>query len=118
MTVISLVCLGLVLATLFVLNPDVQRWQNGLEFPVFILAGFLFPISILPQWTTPFSYMLAPYWAAVALHLSSSTNPGILEVGLPWIMMGLLSVAYLVIAFWLFKKMLFKARVDATLSGQ
>jgi len=118
MTVISLVCLGLVLATLFVLNPDVQRWQNGLEFPVFILAGFLFPIAILPQWTTPFSYMLAPYWAAVALHISSSTNPGILEVGLPWIMMGLLSVAYLVIAFWLFKKMLFKARVDATLSGQ
>ncbi len=118
LTVLSLVCLGLVLATLFVLNPDVQRWQNGLEFPVFILAGFLFPIAILPQWTTPLSYILAPYWAAVALHLSSSAKPGILEISTPWAMMALLGVIYLFLAFWLFKKMLFKARVEATLSGQ
>jgi len=118
MTVLSLVCLGLVLATLFVLNPDMQRWSNGLEFPVFILAGFLFPIAILPQWTTPISYILAPYWAAVALHMSSSTTPGILEIGLPWAMMTLLGTIYLFLAFWLFRKMLFKARVDATLSGQ
>jgi len=118
MTVLSFVCLGLVLETLFVLNPDVQRWQNGLEFPVFILAGFLFPIAILPQWTTPLSYILAPYWAAVALHRSSSSNPGITEVGLPWAMMALLGVMYLFLAFWLFKKMLYKARVEATLSGQ
>ncbi len=118
MTVLSLVCLGLVLATLFVLNPDMQRWSNGLEFPVFILAGFLFPIAILPQWTTPLSYILAPYWAAVALHMSSSSNPGITEIGLPWAMMALLGVIYLFLAFWLFRKMLFKARVDATLTGQ
>lgn len=58
--VLSFVCFGLVLATLFVINPDTQRWQNGLEFPVFILSGFLFPIALLPGWTTPFSYLLAP----------------------------------------------------------
>jgi len=118
LTVLSLVCMGLVLATLFVLNPDMQRWSNGLEFPVFILAGFLFPIAILPQWTTPLSYILAPYWAAVALHMSSSGNPDILDISLPWAMMALLGVLYLFLAFWLFKKMLFKARVDATLIGQ
>jgi len=118
MAVLSLVCLGLVLATLFVLNPDVQRWQNGLEFPVFILAGFLFPIAMLPQWTTPLSYILAPYWAAVALHMSSSATPVILEMVLPWAMMVLLGVVYLFLAFWLFRKMRFKARVDATLIGQ
>jgi len=118
MTVLSFVCLGLVLSTIFVLNPDVQRWQNGLEFPVFILAGFLFPIAILPQWTTPISYILAPYWSAVALHLSASTNAGMMEMVIPWMMMSVLGVVYLILAFWLFRKMLYKARVEATLTGQ
>ena len=52
-TVISFVCFGLMIAPVFVLNPDVQRWQNGLEYPVYILGGFLFPIALLPGWTTP-----------------------------------------------------------------
>jgi hypothetical protein len=41
----------------------VQQWQNAMEFPVYILAGFLFPIALLPDWTGPISYALPPYWA-------------------------------------------------------
>jgi ABC-2 type transport system permease protein len=117
-TILSFVCLGLVLATLFVINPDVQRWQNGLEFPVFILSGFLFPIALLPGWTTPLSYLLAPYWAAQALHTSSSAPAVLADVIGPWVMMLLLSGVYLLVALWLFRVMLRKARVDASLSRQ
>ena len=119
-TVMSFVCFGLVIAPVFVLNPDVQRWQNGLEFPVYILGGFLFPIALLPPLVTPLSYLLAPYWAARALHATSSGgadfNFG--EVALCWGMMLLFSVMYLIVSRWLFRVMLRRARTDATLGVQ
>ena len=118
LTVFSFVCFGLIMSTLFILNPDVQRFQNGLEFPVYILGGFLFPIAVLPNWTTPLSYLLTPYWAGVALHGSTSGNLPLNQILLSWLMMILFSVFYLVISESLFKKVLYKAREDATLSMQ
>lgn len=117
-TVMSFVCFGLVIAPVFVLNPDVQRWQNGLEFPVYILGGFLFPIALLPNWTTPLSYALAPYWAARALHAASSSGTNFGEVVLCWGMMLLFSVIYVIVSRWLFRAMLRRARTEATLNVQ
>ena len=116
--VLSFVALGMVLATVFVLNPDIQRMQNGLEFPVFILGGFLFPVALLPQWTTPLSYILAPYWSAQALHLTSSGSTNLDELLLAWIMMIALGLGYLLLARLLFSKTLRKARADASLGRQ
>jgi ABC-2 type transport system permease protein len=118
LAVLSFVSFGLMLAPLFVINPDVQRWQNGLEYPVFILAGFLFPIALLPFWTTPVSYILSPYWAAQALHITSHTQPGFQQLGLSWLMMTLLSILYILISSYLFRRLSVKARMDATLNLQ
>ena len=117
-TVISFVCFGLLLAPLFVLNPDVQRWQNGLEFPVYILGGFLFPIALLPGWAPLLSWPLAPYWAARALHATSSVGGDFTEVLLSWGMMIVLSVIYVFIAGRMFKALIRRARTDATLNVQ
>jgi ABC-2 type transport system permease protein len=116
LTVLSFVAFGMVIAPVFVINPDVQRWQNALEFPVYILGGFLFPIALLPFWTTPVSYVLAPYWAARALHSSSSGtgDPG--ELALCWGMMVVVSLASLFLSQILMKRVLHKARADATLN--
>ena len=112
---ISYVAFGLILAPLWLVNPEVRAWQNALEFPVYILGGFLFPIALLPGWTTPLSYVLAPYWAARALHGASSSGAGLPEIAFSWAMMLLLSVVYATIALRLFRVMLRKVRVDATL---
>ncbi|MFN8597873.1 MAG: ABC transporter permease [Anaerolineae bacterium] len=117
-TVIAFISFGLVIAPIFVMNPSVQQWQNGLEFPVYVLSGFLFPIALLPGWTTPFSYVLPTYWAARALHGTTSGNAPIEETVLAWIMMLIFSGLYLFIANRLFKRMLVKARTDATLDMQ
>lgn len=116
-TVVSFVCFGLMIAPVFVLNPDVQRWQNGLEYPVYILGGFLFPIALLPGWTTPVSYVLAPYWAARALHITSSGGD-FNELLVCWGMMLLLGVIYVAISGRLFKVMMRRARIQATLGVQ
>jgi ABC-2 type transport system permease protein len=115
MTVISFVCFGLLIAPIFIINPGILSLQNGLEFPMYILAGFMFPIALLPNWTTPLSYVLSPYWAARAMHATSSGSAPLTEVAGYWGIMLLLSVVYLVVARVLFRIMLRKARVDATL---
>jgi hypothetical protein len=70
---------------------------------------------MLPGWTTPISYLLPPYWAAHALHGTSTGTMPLDQVVFSWAMMILFSILDLIIASQLFKVMLYKARVDATL---
>jgi ABC-2 type transport system permease protein len=115
LSVIAFICFGLVIAPIFVMNPGVRAWQNAMEFPVYVLCGFLFPVALLPGWTTPVSYLLPPYWAAVALHGTSTAGAPLNETLFAWSMMLLFSLIDLLIASRLFKLMLYKARADATL---
>jgi ABC-2 type transport system permease protein len=114
-TILAFASFALIIAPVFVMNPGVQSFQNAMEFPVYILCGFLFPIALLPGWSTPISYILPPYWAARALHLTSSGVGSLQQVYLAWGMMLLFSAIYLLISSRLFKLMLDKARADATL---
>ncbi len=114
-SVVAFISFGLIIAPIFVMNPGVRAWQNAMEFPVYVLCGFLFPVALLPGWTTPVSYLFPPYWAAVALHGTSTGGASFNETLFAWGMMLLFSVIDLLIASRLFKLMLFKARADATL---
>lgn len=116
LTVWAFVCFGLVIAPIFVVSPGVQQFQNGLEFPVYILCGFLFPIALLPRWTTPLSYLLPPYWAAQALHAASGGSGGTASVLMDWGLLLLFSLIDLALSGWLFRVVLNRARKDATLS--
>ena len=114
-TVFALVSFGLIIASFFILVPDFARMVNTLEFPVYILCGFLFPIALLPGWTTPLSYILSPYWAALALHGASQ---GTLSPEQIWGVLGLLvlfSLIYIFASGRLYRVILRKARADATL---
>jgi hypothetical protein len=62
--------------------------------------------------------MLAPYWAARILHGAANGLATPAEITLSWAMMLLFSVLYLSFSGWMFKKMLYRARVDATLGLQ
>ena len=115
LAVIAFISFGLIIAPIFVMNPGVRAWQNAMEFPVYVLCGFLFPIALLPGWTTPVSYLLPPYWAAVALHGTSTGGASINQTLFAWGMMLLCSLVDLLVASRLFKLMLYRARADATL---
>ncbi len=118
LSVFAFISFGLIIAPIFVMYREVQQWQNAMEYPVYILAGFLFPVLLLPGWTTPISYLLPPYWAAIALHGTSTANAPIQQTLFAWAMMIVFSIIDLFIASRLFKFMLYKARVDATLDVQ
>jgi len=118
LSVFAFISFGLIIAPIFIMYRSVQQWQNAIEFPVYILAGFLFPIALLPGWTTPISYILPPYWAAVALHGTSSETASVNQILFAMGMMVLFSIIDLFIASRLFRIMLYKARVDAVLDIQ
>jgi ABC-2 type transport system permease protein len=115
LSMFAFICFGLTIAPAFVMYRSVQQWQNAMEFPVYILCGFLFPIALLPNWSTPISYLLPPYWAAIALHGTSTAMMPFDQIAFSWGMMLVFSIMDLIIASQLFKIMLYKARVDATL---
>ena len=115
LAVIAFISFGLILSPVFVMKPEIRAWQNAMEFPVYILCGFLFPIAMLPGWTTPISYLLPPYWAAVALHGTSTGGAPLNQTLFTWGMLLLFSLIDLIIASRLFKLMLYKVRADATL---
>jgi len=113
-SVASLVSFGLILASFFILIPDFARMVNTLEFPVYILGGFLFPIALLPDWTTPLSYILTPYWAAVALHGSAQGTLEPMRIAGTWGIMAVFSLIYILASGRLYRVILRKARTDAT----
>jgi ABC-2 type transport system permease protein len=118
LTVLALISLGLVIAPLMSTNPGATVWANALEFPMYILGGFLFPVLLLPAWTTPLSYILAPFWAARALHATSSGGVPLSQVFVSWGLLIAFSVAYWFISAWLFRVLLRRAREEATLGLQ
>jgi ABC-2 type transport system permease protein len=118
LTVLALVCFGLIMASLFILIRDIGRMINTLEFPVYILCGFLFPIALLPGWTTPISYLLSPYWAAQALHGAASGTLSVNQILFAWAMMIAFSLAYVLLSDGLYRKILYRARVEASLDTE
>jgi len=118
LTLLALISLGLVFAPLMSTNPGAGVWANAMEFPMYILGGFLFPVLLLPVWTTPLSYVLAPYWAARALHASSSGGLPPSEVFIIWGLLVAFSVIYWFVSAWLFRVLLRRAREEATLGLQ
>jgi ABC-type polysaccharide/polyol phosphate export permease len=66
-TVLSLGMLGLVLASTFVLARNANAFSNLLEYPVWLATGLLVPLSLLPAWVGPISWVLAPTWGIEAI---------------------------------------------------
>jgi ABC-2 type transport system permease protein len=114
-TIIGFISFAMIIAPVFVMNPGIQSFQNGMEFPIYILCGFLFPIAMLPGWSVPISYILPPYWAARALHLTSSGNGSLVELLTIWGLLLFFSMFHLLLSRGLFRLMIDKARRDATL---
>jgi ABC-2 type transport system permease protein len=113
-TVLSLGLLGLMLASTFVLYRQASAFSNLLEYPVWLITGLLVPLSLLPGWVTPISWLLAPTWGVKAIRDAAiAGNPSAWPaIG----MCGLLGAAYLVLGWFFMQNFERLARQRATLS--
>src|SRR4029453_8858931 len=75
-TVGRLGLLGLVLASTFVLYRNANAFSNLLEYPIWLVTGLLVPLSLLPGWVTPISWLLAPTWGIRAIRAAAIGGGG------------------------------------------
>jgi ABC-2 type transport system permease protein len=125
LTLLSVSALGLIFASAFVLSRSAQALTNGLETPLYIVSGSMFPIALLPFWIHPAAYILGPTWGVDAIRLATSADyvsqsfwvgmtPNI-AVFFDLMIMMLITLAYIFIAAVLFKMVEKRARITGTM---
>ena len=92
-TVLGLGLLGLVMASTFVLYRHATAFSNLLEYPIWLVTGLLVPVSMLPGFVEPLSWVLAPTWGVQAVRESALGGEPLPAIG----MCLLLSAVYLVL---------------------
>jgi ABC-2 type transport system permease protein len=111
-TTAALGLLGLVMASTFVLYRQATAFSNLLEYPVWLVSGLLIPISLLPGWVEPISWLLAPTWGVRAVRDSALGGEPLFAIA----MCLVLSAAYLAIGWVSMANFERLARQRATLS--
>lgn len=107
--------IAVMLSPLFTLWRWAFSMLNGFELGVYALSGFMYPVSDLPVWLQPLTYVLAPTWATKALYAAAGSAPGA-PYGL-WLGVSLTLVAvYLAIAVFLYRFVEVRARVSGDLA--
>jgi ABC-2 type transport system permease protein len=81
-TVVSIGALGFLLAVSFVRYRAAWALGNLLEYPVWLIAGFLVPLTLLPAWVRPLSWALAPTWGVEAIRDAAVGTSPWAEIGL------------------------------------
>ncbi|MCL2200941.1 MAG: ABC transporter permease [Oscillospiraceae bacterium] len=68
--VVCFIVFSTLIAYLLTLSRKTTLYMNLIEIPIVLLCGFVIPISFLPPWIHPLSYILPPTWAVRLLRLS------------------------------------------------
>ena len=111
-TVVSLGALGFLLAVAFVRFRQAWALGNMLEYPVWLISGFLVPLTLFPDWVRPISWALAPTWGISAIREAALGGSPYTDVG---VALGL-GVLYTAAGVLLVNRALHSARAKATLS--
>jgi ABC-2 type transport system permease protein len=111
-TVVTIGTLGFVMAVSFVGSRRAWALGAALEYPVWLVCGFLVPVSILPGWVQPISWALGPTWGMRAVREAAY---GGAPLG-PLLLCVALAGVYLVIGVVMLRFVLDSARRRATLS--
>jgi ABC-2 type transport system permease protein len=111
-TVISIGALGFLLAVAFVRFRQAWALGNMLEYPVWLISGFLVPLSLFPGWVLPFSWALAPTWGINAIRDAALGGSPYADIA----MALLLGAVYLAVGIVLVNRALHAARAKATLA--
>jgi ABC-2 type transport system permease protein len=109
--------MGMLFTPLTFLWPEVSGIMTGLQYPVYVLGGFLFPIALLPEGVQAASSLLPAYWAATALHGASSGEMTVQDLLPTWTALVGAGASFTLVAVWSFGKAADKARREGRLGG-
>jgi ABC-2 type transport system permease protein len=111
-TILSIGMLGFLLSVTVVRYRTAWALGNALEYPVWLVCGFLVPLSLFPGWVRPISWALAPTWGVRAIREAALGGAPLKDVAV-CLALGL---GYAVLGVLLVETVLRSARSRATLS--
>jgi ABC-2 type transport system permease protein len=111
-TVVAIGMCGFLLAVAFVRYRTAWALGNLLEYPVWLICGFLVPLSLFPGWVRPISWLLAPTWGMRAIREAAIGGSSLPDVG---VCAGI-GAAYTLIGVLVLGRLLHAARERATLA--
>jgi ABC-2 type transport system permease protein len=112
LAIVSVGALGVLLAATMFVFRYANLIANSFEYPVWLVTGLLFPLSVLPGWTRPISYALAPTWGMVALRRTALGGDALPALGM-CVLLTLVYAAIAAVSLRWFERM---ARERATLA--
>jgi ABC-2 type transport system permease protein len=111
-TVLAFGGLGFLFAVSFVRFRAAWVLGNFFEYPVWLICGFLVPLSLLPTWVHPIAWVLAPTWGMNAIRESALGGTPV-----PDLLLALgLGAAYVLGAVLVTNRVLDDARARGSLS--
>ncbi|MGV2939258.1 ABC transporter permease [Mesobacillus sp. LC4] len=112
---LSLAVFSFFLALAFTLSRQAEALMNFIEYPIYLICGFLFPISYLPSWVQGISYMLPPTWAIKLLRDVTTETLSFQSVLVSFSGIVLLTLLYILIGVYFYRLMDKKARFHGKL---
>lgn len=111
-TIVSIGMVGFLLAVSVVRYRTAWALGNAFEYPVWLVCGFLVPLSLFPEWVRPISWLLPPTWGVRAIRQAALGGSPLPDIALCLA----LGSAFLVAGILLVEKVLQSARRSASLS--
>lgn len=82
LAVLAVGALGLLMASALVVYRYANTLASSSEYPVWLACGLLVPLTLLPAWVHPISWLLAPTWGMAALRDSALGGRPTADLGL------------------------------------
>lgn len=111
-TIVSIGTLGFLMAVAFVRYRTAWALGNVVEYPVWLICGFLVPLSLLPDWVRPISWVLAPTWGINAIRESALGGSPVADIAV----CAALGIVYTAVGVLAVDTLLRAARTRATLA--
>lgn len=97
---VSALAIGVACSGLFILSRNANSLANFLQAPVYLLAGFYFPRSVLPDWLEPVGGVLPITHALAALRASMLEGAGWRAAGDDLALALVMSGLFLLLGIW------------------
>ena len=110
--ILSIGALGFLIAVAFARYRSAWALGSMTEYPIWLICGFLVPLTLLPDWVRPISWALAPTWGMRAIRESATGGSPLPDAALCLA----LGAAYVAIGIALMDTVLRAARHKASLS--
>lgn len=114
-TCVAMAGTALIMAAVFVMTRTARTFQGTLNYPIYLLGGFMVPVGFLPEWLQPVSRLMFTSWSADLLRDALRPEP-VEDVAMRLMIIIVLGAAGLMVGRFALRRVLRRVRVLGTLS--